>query len=59
MHGFVLSDPAGPVSHWESIDDPNGIGSTLVNGINYAGDLVGFCTDAAGNPTAMLATPTS
>ena len=59
MHGFVLTDPAGPVSHWQSIDDPSGVGSTVVNGINTAGDLVGFYTDAAGNTDGMLATPTS
>jgi hypothetical protein len=57
MHGFVLTDPTGPVSHWKSIDDPNGVGSTLVNGINKAGDLVGFYTDGAGNTDGFLATP--
>jgi CHRD domain len=57
-HGFVLSDPLGPTSHWQSIDDPNGIGSTVVNGINDAGDLVGFYTDSAGNTDGMLAIPT-
>jgi hypothetical protein len=36
---------------------PNGVGSILVNGINAAGDLVGFYTDAAGNTDGMLATP--
>ena len=57
MHGFVLTNPMGPTSHWQTIDDPNGVGSTLVNGINAAGDLVGFYTDAAGNTDGMLATP--
>jgi hypothetical protein len=57
MHGFVLTDPTGPVSHWQSIDDPNGIGSTVVNGVNGVGDLVGFYTDAAGNTDGFLATP--
>jgi hypothetical protein len=57
MHGFVLSAPLGPVSHWTSVDDPNGVGSTIVNGINNAGDLVGFYTDAAGNTDGMLARP--
>lgn len=57
MHGFVLTAPLGPVSHWQSINDPNGIGSTVVNGINAAGDLVGFYTDSAGNTDGMLATP--
>jgi len=57
MHGFTLKAPLGPVSHWQSIDDPNGIGSTVVNGVNAAGDLVGFYTDAAGNTDGMLAKP--
>jgi probable HAF family extracellular repeat protein len=57
MHGFTLKAPLGPVSHWQSIDDPNGVGSTLVNGVNAAGDLVGFYTDSAGNTDGMLATP--
>ena len=57
MHGFVLTNPLGPVSHWKTIDDPNGIGSTVVNGINNNGDLVGFYTDSAGNVDGMLATP--
>jgi hypothetical protein len=56
-HGFVLTSPLGPVSHWQSVDDPNGVGSTVVNGINTAGDLVGFYTDAAGNTDGMLAIP--
>jgi probable HAF family extracellular repeat protein len=57
MHGFELSKPLGPKSTWLTVDDPNGIGSTVVNGINDAGDLVGFYTDSAGNTDGMLATP--
>ena len=57
MHGFVLTSPQGPTSHWQKIDDPHGIGSTVLNGINGAGDLVGFYTDSAGNTDGMLATP--
>jgi hypothetical protein len=56
-HGFVLTDPMGPVSHWKTVDDPNGVGSTVINGINKAGDLVGFYTDSANNVDGMLATP--
>ncbi len=57
LHGFVLTNPLGPHSVWQSIDDPNGVGSTVINGINTAGDLVGFYTDTAGNTDGMLATP--
>jgi hypothetical protein len=60
-HGFTLKDPTGPVSHWQQIDDPNAVNTpgagTTVNGLNGAGDLVGFYTDAAGNVDGMLATP--
>jgi hypothetical protein len=56
-HGFTLKAPLGPVSHWQAIDDPNGVGSTVVNGVNNAGDLVGFYTDSANNTDGMLATP--
>ena len=37
------------------VDDPNGIGSTVVNGVNAAGELVGFYVDAAGNTDGFLA----
>src|SRR5262249_34836068 len=30
MHGFVLSNPLGPVSKWRKIDDPHGVGTTVV-----------------------------
>jgi len=36
-HGFVWK-----ANVWQTIDDPKGIGSTVVNGINNAGTLVGF-----------------
>jgi len=57
LHGFTLKSPLGPLSHWQTIDDPNGVGSTVVNGVNNTGKLVGFYTDAAGNTDGMLATP--
>ncbi|MGC1381905.1 MAG: hypothetical protein WA814_12885 [Candidatus Baltobacteraceae bacterium] len=56
QHGFLLSHP---LSHakWQSLDDPNGIGSTVVNGLNDNGEMVGFYTDAAGNTDGMLIQP--
>jgi hypothetical protein len=59
MHGFVLDNPTGTTPKWHSVDDPNGVGSTVINGENDAGDLVGFYTDAAGNTDGMLATPST
>lgn len=54
MHGFTLKNALKKPT-WASIDDPNGIGSTVVNGINTSGQLVGFYTDAAGNVDGFLA----
>jgi hypothetical protein len=50
-HGFIWSPDFG----FANVDDPNGIGSTLLNGINDRGTLVGFYTDSAGNTDGLLA----
>jgi hypothetical protein len=53
MHGFTWTQAGGFVT----VDDPHGIGTTTINGVNNAGDLVGFYVDAAGNTDGLLATP--
>jgi hypothetical protein len=55
MHGFLLSD-ALTHAKWRSIDDPKGIGSTVINGLNDKNEMVGFYTDAANNVDGMLIT---
>jgi uncharacterized membrane protein len=52
MHGFL--DVHGAL---QSIDDPLGVGTTVVNGINDKGQLVGFFVDAAGATEGFLASP--
>lgn len=42
---------------FRTVSDPNGRGSTVINGVNNAGDLVGFYIDRNGNTNGMLATP--
>ena len=54
---LVLTKPARPALGVAVHRRPHGARSTLVNGINTAGDLVGFYTHAAGNIDGMLATP--
>jgi hypothetical protein len=51
--GFTWTKGGG----FTTIDDPNGIGMTTVNGVNDQGDLVGFYVDSAGNTDGMLVTP--
>jgi hypothetical protein len=55
-HGFLLSHPLRG-AQWETVDDPNGIGTTILNGLNDKEQLVGFYVDGAGNTDGMLANP--
>lgn len=53
MHGFLLIDPLKH-ARWTSIDDPHGVGTTTINGLNDRHDLVGFYVDSAGNTDGMV-----
>jgi hypothetical protein len=53
MHGFTWTARQG----FTTVDDPHGIGTTTVNGVNDHGQLVGFYVDSAGNTDGFLATP--
>jgi probable HAF family extracellular repeat protein len=53
-HGFVYTVSS---SSFESVDDPDGIGTTIVNGINDNGTLVGFYGTAPIN-SGFVASPT-
>jgi len=55
-HGIIYNTKKGT---FITLDDPNASGSTVFNGINDKGDIVGFYTDAAGNTHGLLATPDS
>jgi hypothetical protein len=48
--GFTWSRRTG----FRKINDPHGRGATTLNGINNAGDLVGFFTDRMGNTDGVL-----
>jgi hypothetical protein len=52
-HGFTWRPGYG----FRTVDDPHGLGATTINGVNDAGVLVGFYTDAAGNTDGMIAQP--
>jgi hypothetical protein len=51
--GFIWAPGFG----FQTVNDPSGIGSTMLNGVNDHGRIVGFYTDAAGNTDGLLATP--
>ena len=48
--GFIWARDFG----FRTINDPHGSGATTLNGINDAGDLVGFFTDRKGNTDGLL-----
>jgi hypothetical protein len=52
-HGFTWTPQRG----FTTVDDPRGVGTTTINGVNDAGDLVGFYVDGPGNTDGLLATP--
>jgi hypothetical protein len=49
-YGFIYS--GGTL---KTISDPNGVGSTVVNGVNNVGQIVGFYTDPKGNTDGFVA----
>ena len=53
MHGFTWTAKHG----FTPVDDPHGIGTTTINGVNDKGQLVGFYVDSAGNTDGLLAAP--
>jgi|SRR5580704_13425331 hypothetical protein len=54
-HGFVYNSST---KKWQQIDDPSGFGTTIVNGINDKGLLVGFWGTSPLN-TGFVATPSA
>jgi hypothetical protein len=53
IHGFTWTRQHG----FHKVDDPHGIGTTTINGVNSVGDLVGFYVGSGGNTNGFLAKP--
>ncbi len=50
-HGIIYNTKTGTFT---TVDAPNASGSTVFNGINDGGDIVGFYTDASGSTHGLL-----
>jgi hypothetical protein len=53
LHGFTWTHAHG----FKTVNDPHGVNTTTINGVNSHGDLVGFYVDKAGNTDGFLARP--
>lgn len=54
-HGFILSNPLAS-QVWQSIDEPNSTGKTVITSIEDHRNLVGYYADSAGNTHGFLGT---
>jgi hypothetical protein len=52
-YGFVWSQDSG----FQTVNDPNGVGATTINGVNDRGQVVGFYTDSNGNADGFVGRP--
>jgi hypothetical protein len=52
-HGFLYDITT---ARFESVNEPNGADSTLINGINDNGQIVGFYVDSIGNTDGFIGT---
>jgi hypothetical protein len=69
--GLLVGDAVGPkglmfgvtfndvTDKWQNVAAPGGLGTTTFNGVNDAGDIVGFYVNSVGNTIGLLATPTT
>lgn len=59
-HGFLLISPLWKRgTTWQQIDDPNGLGTTVVTGVNMHQTLIGYYVDTSGITHGFLAAPKS
>ena len=58
-HGFVLTSPTNgqQTRIWQSVDEPNAAGATVITGINNHDDICGWYVDANGNTDGFVASP--
>lgn len=54
-HGFLLTNPLRKSIAWQSIDEPNAVGTTVITGINHTGNIAGYYVDSAGHTNGFFA----
>jgi hypothetical protein len=59
IHGFLLDNPTsgGGARQWQSVDEPNAVGATVITGIDNHDDICGWYIDSAGHVNGFVANP--
>lgn len=59
IHGFVLTYPTngGTKQYWQSVDEPNAGGTTVITGMNNHSGICGWYVDGSGNVNGFVASP--
>jgi hypothetical protein len=57
VHGFLLTHPTTTSPTWTTIDDPKGVGTTMISGINDNNEMVGFYMAGSYDTYGMLIKP--
>lgn len=58
MHGFILSYPFNPSGRiWQSVDEPNAKGVTVITGMNNHHEISGWYVDSSGKTHGFVGTP--
>jgi hypothetical protein len=56
-HGFILTKPGSPTEqYWQSVDEPNAAGITVITSINVHNTISGWYVDSSGNTNGFVAT---
>jgi hypothetical protein len=59
IHGFILTGPTagGEKRQWQSVDEPNAAGTTVITGITDKDVICGWYIDGNGNVDGFVGTP--
>jgi hypothetical protein len=55
-HGFVVTNVTHPDPIWQSVDEPNASGTTVINSMNDRHAIAGWYVDSAGTTNGFTAT---
>ena len=55
-HGFVVTNPQTKSPTWQSVDEPDAVGVTVISSINHHRTIVGWYNDSSGDTHGFVGT---